>query len=134
MVGWTKNRSERIMLGFTTLSIFQIRLPAGNDNTSTPMMMVDIRDMLDCVAEFDMKSPVVVPDLTEINTLIDVLQEPNNGATSNPFVRLLASRNQNTVTQVIILLAQELNKMNKQNIEIAVASKYFTDYLLEQVL
>jgi hypothetical protein len=114
------------MLGFTTLSTFQIRLPAGNDNTSLLMLRVHIRDMLDCVAEFDLESPVVVADLTAINTLIDVLQEPSNGATNNSYVRLLASRNQNTVAQVITLLAREFSKMNKQNIETAIVSKYLT--------
>jgi hypothetical protein len=117
------------MLGFTTLSTFQIRLPASNDNTSLLMLTVHIRDMLDCVAEFDLESPVVVvADLTRINTLIDVLQEPSNGATINSYVRLLASRNQNSVAQVITFLARELNKMNKQNIETAIASKYLTGY------
>jgi hypothetical protein len=122
------------MLAFTTLSTFQIRLPAGNDDTSLLMMTVHIRDMLDCVAEFDMESPIVVADLTEINTLIDVLQEPSKGATINPFVRLLASRNQNTVAQVITLLARELNKMNKQNIEIAISSKYPIDCSLSRIV
>ncbi|CAF5030120.1 unnamed protein product, partial [Rotaria socialis] len=70
--------------------------------------------------EFYMEAPVVILDLTEINTLINVLQEPTKGATINPFVQLLGSGYQNTVGQIIILIAQELNKMNKQNIETAV--------------
>ncbi|CAM4924059.1 unnamed protein product [Rotaria socialis] len=118
--GWTTDRTERIMLAFTTLPTLKIRLPAGNGNTSLLVMMVHIRDMLDCMTEFYMEAPVVILDLTEINTLINVLQEPTKGATINPFVQLLASGYQNTVGQIIILIAQELNKMNKQNIETAV--------------
>ncbi|CAF4543691.1 unnamed protein product [Rotaria socialis] len=118
--GWTTDRTERIMLAFTTLPTLKIRLPAGNGNTSLLVMMVHIRDMLDCMTEFYMEAPVVILDLTEINTLINVLQEPTKGATINPFVQLLGSGYQNTVGQIIILIAQELNKMNKQNIETAV--------------
>ncbi|CAM4770288.1 unnamed protein product [Rotaria magnacalcarata] len=118
--GWTTDRTERIMLAFTSLPTLKIRLPANNGNTSLLMMMVHIRDMLDCMGEFYMEAPVVILDSTEINTLINVLQEPNKGATINPFVRLLASGYQNTVGQIIILIAQELNTMNKQNIETAV--------------
>jgi hypothetical protein len=69
-----------------------------------------------------MEPVIVIPDQTAIDTLIDVLKNPNNGSTSNAIVQALASGNQNTVGQVVTSLSQEFNKRNKQSLEMAVAS------------
>jgi len=104
------------------MSIVQIQLPAGNDNTSLLNLTVQIRDVLNCVKEYYMEPIIVIPDQTAIDTFIDILQNPKNVLTNNPIIQALASGNQNTVGQVVISLSQEFNKRNKQNLENAVAS------------
>jgi hypothetical protein len=110
------------MLVFSVMSIVQIQLPAGNDNTSLLNLTVQIRDVLNCVQEYYMEPIIVIPDQTAIDTFIDILQNPKNVLTNNPIIQALASGNQNTVGQVVISLSQEFNKRNKQNLENAVAS------------
>jgi len=123
MIAWTTDYSTRMMLGFTTQSSFQIRLPVGDDHTSLLNMSVLIRDMLNCVAQYNMQTVMVIPDSAGITTLIDAVQQPTNEANSNPLVQLLASGNQNTVGQVITSLSQVFNKMNSESVESAVASE-----------
>jgi hypothetical protein len=112
----------------TTMSVLQLRLPAGDNNTALVNLTVHVRDVLNCVTEFVMESVVVAPDLANINALIDLLQGPMNGNTTNPIFHALASRDQNTVGQVVTALSQEFNKRNKENVEVAVASKYIIFY------
>lgn len=119
--------SEQVMIAFTILPTLQIQLPAGNDNTSLLNLTVQIRDVLNCVREYYMEPIVVIPDKIAIDTLIDVLQNPKNGLASNSILQALASRNQNTVGQVVTSLSQEFNKRNKQNLEIAIASMNIID-------
>ncbi len=87
-------------------------------------MIASIRDMLDSVTEFQMQSVVVVPDSTAMGTLINVLQQSSNGATTNPIIQLLAGGNQNTVGQIIASVSQILNEMNSAQVQTAVASEF----------
>ena len=73
ILGWAVNSSEQMMLAFTIQSSLKIRLPAGHDNTSVLKLTIQIRDVLNCVTEFIMKSIVVTSDQIAINTLIDVI-------------------------------------------------------------
>jgi hypothetical protein len=115
-----------MMIAFSPLSTFQVRLPAGNDQTSLIHLIVSIRDTLDCIAEYNMSSVSVVPDSAGINDLINSLQSSSssNTITNNPIVQLLASGNQNTVGQVISSLSQQFNKKNNENMNNAVSSKF----------
>jgi hypothetical protein len=113
-----------MMIGFTPTLNFEVRLPAGNDNTSLVNLIAYIRDTLDCVTEYNISSPSVVPDTTEINNLIDNIQVSTNAANNNPIVQLLASGNQNVVGQVITSLSQVFNTMNAKSLDNAVSSKY----------
>ena len=110
------------MIAFSSVETLQVRLPAGNVNTSLLYIYAYIRDTLDCVTKVNLSSVVVISDLSQMNSLIDSLQNSNNGITNNPLVQMLASENQNTVSQVIISLSQEFNKINNQAIENAVTS------------
>lgn len=118
------------MLGFTTESTFKIRLPAGDESTYFLNIVVHIRDKIDCVKEYDMDPVIVVPDLQEINNLIEMVQEPKHEETKGPFVHALASTDQNRIIQIIILLAKELNKMNQQNIRDSIMSTFFIHFPL----
>src|SRR5689334_7088144 len=106
MIVWATDYSNRVIVGFTTQSSFQLRLPAGDDNNSLLNVSVHIRDMLDGVTEYNMQTVVVVSDLTGITALIDVVQQPDDATNSNPIVQLLASGNQNSVGQVLTSLSQ----------------------------
>ena len=112
-----------MMIAFSAASTFQIRLPAGDDQTSLLYFTVDIRDTLDCITELNMSYITVRPDTDGINDLINNLQSSSNGLTNNPIVRLLAGGDQNTVGQIITSLSQQFNKMNSKSVANAVSSK-----------
>jgi hypothetical protein len=112
-----------MILAFSSISTIQLRLPAGNDNLSLIHIVGSVRDTLDCRAEFNVSSVMVVPDLEEITNFVNSLQQPDKQITNNPFAQILASGNQNIIGQVISSLSQEFNKINEQTVEYAVASK-----------
>jgi hypothetical protein len=125
---WTTDSSKLVMLASTTVSSAQLQLPAGSDNTSSVNVVVHIRDMFDCVTEFDMQSVVVVADLASIGTLVNVMQQSSIGAiNTNPIIQVLAGGNPNTVGQVLTSLSQVFNAMNSQSVGTAVASKCIND-------
>ncbi len=123
MIAWTMDNSNQMILGFTTQSTFQLRLPAGDDNSSFLNISVRIRDTLDCVTGYNVQTIMVLPDSTGIATLIDAVQQPGDEANSNPLVQLLASGNQNTVGQVLTSLSQVFTKTSSQNVASAVAGE-----------
>lgn len=108
------------MLAFSLASTTQLLLPATNDNTSWLHLVAYIRDSYDCVAEYQMASVLVEPDLTEMNDLIKNIQN----STENVFARLLVRDNQNTVSQVITSVSQHLNKRYDQTVRTAVSSMF----------
>lgn len=123
MIVWTTDPSKTMMLGFSTQSHVQLRLPPGDDITSIMYIIVHIRDNHDCLTKYYMDSIVVVPDLTEINTLVNVLQQSSNEKNGHPLVQLLAGADQNTVAQVVTSLSQVFNKRNIESVKAAVAGK-----------
>ncbi len=123
MKGWTTDSADRMMLAFSPIPTFQLRLPSGNDNTSLIHIVGSIRDTLNCITEFNISSVVVVSDSQAITNFIDSLQQSSGGNTNNAFVQILASGNQNAVGQVISSLSQQFNTINNQTVEYAVASE-----------
>jgi hypothetical protein len=123
ILGWTTDPSNLIMIAFTSVSNFQVQLPAGNDNSSLVNLIVHIRDTLDCFAEYNISSPSVVPDTAGINDLIDNLKASVSVRNSNPIVQLLAGGNQNTIGQVITSISQVFNQMNTDSLQNTVSSK-----------
>jgi len=103
--------------------MFQVLLPAGDDQTSLLHLVVNIRDTLDCITEFNLPSISVLPDLVGIANLISGIQSSSGAITTNPTVQLLASGNQNIVGQVIGALSQQFNKMNSESLNTAVSGK-----------
>ena len=112
------------MIGFSTLPDFQVRLPAGDEQTSMLNMVVRIRDKFDSFRSWNMSSIFVVQDKETMNDLMEILQDSPREMDSNPFIRLLASGNQNLVGQIITVISQELNHINMKNIHDALSSKY----------
>ncbi len=84
------------MIGFTSLSIFQVRLPIRN---SLLNLNVHIRDKLNCIKEYNISSIYIYDNSTEIEN----------------FVEILLSGNQNIIGQIITSISQEFNIIN-QNI------------------
>ena len=118
------------MLAFTSAIQSQLLLPAGDDNTSSVNIIVHIRDILNCVTQYDIYSLIVVPDTVGINTFVNVLQQTNvEIINTNPAIQLLAGGNPNIVGQILTSLSQVFNEMNIQSIETAVSSKYNCDLL-----
>jgi hypothetical protein len=122
-LAWTTDSVQRTIIAFSLVSTFQVRLPSGNDQTSLLYLIVYIRDELDCIAEYNISTVAVVPDSAGTADLINSIQSSSNGRASNPIVQLLASGNQNTVTQVLTSLSQQFNKMNNENVDKAVSSE-----------
>ncbi len=102
------------MIAFSVVSNFEVRLPAGNDNTSILNLFIHIRDTLDCIVEWNMTSVIVTQDSIDI---IDFINNINNS-----FVQLLAGGNQNIIRQIITSFSQEFNQINTENIQNAVTS------------
>ena len=113
--------TEQIMLAYSVEEILQIQLPAGDDLTSMLNITVHIRDLLNCVKEYDMEPVFVTRDSEPINTLIDLIKNPSTASGSNPLVEALTSGDQNKVGQVVTSLSQEFNKMNRQSLATAIA-------------
>ncbi len=108
------------MLAFSFVSNIQLILPGINNNSSLLNIVVYIRDIYDCVTEYNNISSVFIePDLTQLNNLIDSLQTSN----TNSFIQMLASGNQNTVGQIITSVSQQFNTINNQAVQTALASK-----------
>jgi len=112
-----------MIIAYSSISTFQVQLPAGDDQTSLLHLVVYIRDILDCITQFNMSSVTILPDSVGIANLINDVQSSSGGTTTNPIVLLLASENQNIVGQLITSLSQQFNKMNNENIDKAVSSK-----------
>ena len=112
------------MLAYTSVSTLQIYLPAGDKNTSLLMLTVYIRDTLNCMTKYEMQPIIVAPIREEINTLIDMLDNPTYDTIMYPIFRLEGGKDQNTVAQVITSLSFQLNQISEQNLKIAIASEY----------
>jgi hypothetical protein len=116
------NLSAQTIIAFSSLPNFQVRLPAGDDPTFLLNLVIYIRDTYDTTTRYNISSVIVMPDTEEILELIHILQNSTNELTSNSFVQLLASENQNIVSQVITLISQQLNTMNSQSIQNAISN------------
>jgi hypothetical protein len=121
---WTTDISQKVMIAFSPVSTFQVRLPSGDNQTSFLNIIISIRDYLDCVTEVNISSISIIVNTSEINNLIYSLQQgSSNQINTNQFIRLLASENQNIVGQVITSLSQQFNQMGNENVNNAVSSK-----------
>jgi hypothetical protein len=120
-----------MMLGFTTESVYQLRLPTSIDPSTTLHVIAQIRDTFGCVTEYNLSLVIVIPDLLAISNLIKTLQRSNTNRSSDPLIQLLAGENENTVGQIVNSISQAFNGMNEQNVANAVLSKYI--YLMKEL-
>lgn len=111
---WTNDYSQKILIAFSSSSTLEVLLPAGDDQTAVLYLMVEIRDQLNCITQYNMSSITVWPDVVVISDLISNLQ--------NPIAQLLASGDQNTVGQVLTIVSQQVNMMSTETVAKAVSS------------
>ena len=127
MIAWTIDRLKQSIVAFSPVSTFQVRLPAGNDQTSLLHLIIRVRDTRECIAEWNMTSISVVPDSSAINDLIVEIQSSSASTMNdNPVVRLLNSGDLNTVCQLTSSFSKWVNKKNSDNIDVAALGKYET--------
>ncbi|CAF4311337.1 unnamed protein product, partial [Adineta steineri] len=101
---------------------FQVRLPAGDNETSLLNLVVYVRDLAGSVTQVNISSVSVTKDFATINDLIDKITNSSSTITNNPIVRLLSSGNQNVVGQMIISLSQDFNQMSSENLDKAISN------------
>ena len=117
--GWTGDQKNRAIVAFSSLPTVQVRLPAGQANTSVLSLSASIRDRLDCLTEVTLSSVVVVADSSEINNFVRSVLV--SASTNNTLSQVLASGNQNAVGQVISLLSQQFNQNNTRTGQVSIA-------------
>jgi hypothetical protein len=115
-IGYTTDYSEKILIGFSSVSQFEVRLPVGNENTSLLQLLIYIRDTFDCSTQFNLSSVIVQSDSSSIDNLMNTFQNSPNSLTKNPIIQLLSSGNQNTVGQILTSISQQFNKINIQSL------------------
>ncbi|UJR07107.1 hypothetical protein I4U23_011395 [Adineta vaga] len=114
---WTNNSLKKIIVAFSSESIFQVRLPAIDNQTSLLHLIVHIRDAFYCTTEFFLPTVHIHFDSISISNFFNQIQNSSNEIPNNPIVRLLASENQNIVGQLIISLSQDINQINNDIID-----------------
>ena len=108
---WITDPRKLTIIAFSFQSEFEVRLPHGKLN-----LIVHIRDLLDCIAEFNLSS---IDVLSDTKTNLNLINQIND----NPLIQLLFTANQNTIGQVITSISQEINQMNNESLVKAVSSK-----------
>jgi len=91
--------TNQLMIAFSSESSFKVYLPSGENQN----LFVEIRDQLNCLTKFNLSSISVETD-SQLNT------------------NLLATGNQNTVSQLLTSFSQKFNQINEENIDKAVSS------------
>ena len=125
---WTNDRSNLVMVGYTTSTNLQVRMPIGDLNSTLLQLIVHVRDLNDCMTEWNMHPISVISDINSIDNLITTIQstfkntENSSIITANPFIQILYDGNQNDVCQWLISFSRILNMMTNQYLQIAIAS------------
>ncbi|UJR19272.1 hypothetical protein I4U23_022401 [Adineta vaga] len=117
--GWTTVPTKKMMIAFSTISIFQIYLPMGDNQTSLLHLVVHIRDQLECITEINISSLIVQSDSTTITNLINDIQISSS---TNPIVQLLASGNQNLVGQILTSISQQFDQISNEDLDKAISN------------
>lgn len=121
----TENTTQRLMLAYGISPRFDIRLPpSGQNNMSTINIIVQIRDNLNAITQYFLRSIVVTSDTATITSLVHVLQQANSQMTLNdPIMQLLTYENLNVVGQILTSVSLVMDQMTKTNLDKAASSK-----------
>ena len=122
-LGFTTNdHSDAVLIAFSSVSHFNVRLPCKNGNRSRIDLFISIRDELDCATEVNLTSIIVTADSSSISLLMDTFQHSPESLFANPIIQLLSSGNQNTVGQIITSVSQQFNQITAQSLDNAVSN------------
>ena len=120
--GYTVDAGEPLMIAFSSVSDFRIRLSPTDTNQTQLNLLVTIRDTLDCVISVNLAAVNITIDISSVNQLVDQLSSPTSFSATSPLVQLLSTGNQNTVAQLATSLSQHFNQIDGKNIGDAVSS------------
>ncbi|CAF1341570.1 unnamed protein product [Adineta ricciae] len=120
LFSYNQNESNANLVAFSSVPMFQVRLPAGSNTTSRVNLFVKIQDTLNSYTDFNLPPVLVVPDTTILSDFIDSFRNGTNIPTNQHFSQLLSTGDQNTVEQIITILSQELNQINTEQLQNAV--------------
>jgi hypothetical protein len=115
------------MLAYSSSPQASLRLSShistSQQGTATHIV-VQIRDLLQCVIDYHLPPVYVRSDPTQITQLIDDLTRADlQSINRNPIIQLLATRNPNVIGQVLTSISQIFNQINTENIDQAVSSR-----------
>lgn len=116
------------MLGSTARVPFKLYLPPGDDNTSSLFVTVQVRDTLNCVAEFNLSKVFVTPDREAIKEFIDRITRDTDTPTnelldSNSLFRLLNDSNPAATARIVTTISETVNKISNNDVKSILHSK-----------
>lgn len=97
------------MLAFTRDPLIEVRLPPGDENTSTIHIQILIRDIYDCQTIFYIKSIIVISNFNFINQLTNSTEE-------SIFNLSFSHLNTNQRTQTTFSLFKQMNLFNQEDL------------------
>ena len=130
---YSADAEDPLIIAFSSVSDFTIRLPSPDTNQTQLNLLVTIRDTLDCVISVNLSAVNVTVDTSSINQLVEQLSSPTSLLATSPLVRLLSSGNQNIVAQLVGSLSQHFNQIDGKNIGDAVSSMNRIHSLLDSL-
>ena len=128
-VAWTSDSSDRLTLGYTTSTSFQVRMPIADAQSALLHLVVRVRDVLGCTTEQNVSSIAVLTNTSSIATSIAVIQaafansDDDSALLSDLSVQTLYGGNQTSVCRLLTSLAQAFNLMAEQGLRFATLSK-----------
>ncbi|CAM4932617.1 unnamed protein product [Rotaria socialis] len=90
---WTTHVEQRVILGSTISSVFELRLPVGYGNASLVNVIVQIRDQFNSMTEANLPAVSVIPTRTSIYSLIKAIKISSTMSSTDPLVELLSKNN-----------------------------------------
>jgi len=91
-----------------------VRLPAGDRETSAIYLIVQIQDQLNCIKEYCNPKPVYVSDqIVGIQNLFDDFKNSKtNLSTNNSLSDILSNANENDAAEMISSISEQFNKVD----------------------
>jgi hypothetical protein len=130
-LAWSPDPSQRMIIAFSSMSMFQAQLPAGNGLTFSLQLLMYIRDTRDCLTEQNLTMITIRPDSNTTIDLLKMLDGSTSGYANNSLLaRLLATGNQNNIGQIISMVSYQLNQFDTEYLADAISSSCLTNDLL----
>ena len=110
------------MIAFSPLTTFQVRLPAGSDNTSLLHLFVHVRDTFDGIASLNITPVTVLQDPDDdVHVLVNGLVA--SSVNQSLLLQRFLVEHQNNVDQLLTSLARDLDRIDAIDLQNAVDSE-----------